>query len=82
MDLLIKELDSAAPVKIVAKPGSPIHPNPLNFLAPAGLHDLVEVQADADIIVTRNKGQGRVAGKIKTPGRDADIVNNGAVLDG
>ena len=83
MDFLVHKLDAAAPVKVVPEAGAFAHfPDPLNLFAPAGFHDLVQVQADANVDVFGDQGQGCISGMVKAPGRDADVVNHDPVLAG
>ena len=83
MDFLVHKLDAAAPVKVVPEAGAFAHfPDPLNLFAPAGFHDLVQVQADANVDIFGDQGQGCISGMVKAPRCDADVVDHNAVLTG
>ena len=83
MDFLVHKLNAAAPVKVVPKAGAfALFPDPLNLLTPTGFHDLVQVQADANVDVFGNQSECRITGMVKAPRRDADVVNYDSVLAG
>ena len=83
MNFLVHELDATAPVKVVPEAGAFAHfPDPLDLFAPTGFHDLVQVQADANVDVFGDQGQGCVSGMVKAPRRNADVVDHNAVLTG
>ena len=77
VDLLVHELDAASPVEHVSKAsGLTQLPHTLDLFAPARLHDLVQIKADADVDVARDQGESSIPRQIESPRSDADVVNN------
>lgn len=76
MDFLVIEDDATAPIKLVPQTGCLTrNPNALDLVAPTGLQHFVNVEADADIVITRDESQRRIAGTVEPPRCDSDVVN-------